>query len=611
MKLSYDWLQSYFTSPLPPAKDLFASLSNHSFEVELDGEAKILPDRSADCLSHLGVAREVAAVLGLEMVAAAEPVFKLDPGLAAPTVKIETLLARRVMARQVTASSYGMTPDWIAQRLLTVGGHRVSGVVDVSNYVMFELGQPVHIFDAGQIQGQMMVRVARVGESIELLGGRVVKLDADVLIIADEAGPLDVAGIRGGARAAVTGASRSLILTVCNFDPVSIRRTARRLDLLTDAAKRFENNLSPAAAAPAMLRLTELVLELGRGARAGQLFDFYPNPELSVKINFVPQAINQLLGTNYTNEVISQKLQSLGVEVSLLGTSWQAVVPVWRRDLKIWQDLAEEVGRLGGYDQIVSQSLPDNFSSVSNEPQVVQAEQVRLTLAQHGFVEVYGSSLRANGEVKLVNAPAVGREFLRSNLTDGLIETLATNWPRRIFDHESLKLFEIGTVFPASNEEKVHLALGARTAKELVDVLTVLDIKASPISKNGFFVVEVVLTDVKLLSAAIDSWPEFLTDNQYQPVSPYPRIVRDVSLFVPIGTDSATVAEKIKAVAGPLLTLGPFLFDVFDRGEQRSLAFRLVFQSHERTLTDAEVNRAMSDVTAALNSTPNFHVRES
>jgi phenylalanyl-tRNA synthetase beta chain len=317
------------------------------------------------------------------------------------------------------------------------------------------------------------------------------------------------------------------------------------------------------------------------------------------KILFTVIEINNILGTTLTSEQIIGYLNRVRVIVSVEGERLQAFVPSERLDLNIKEDLADEIARLHGYDNIPGQPLPPFDKKPAHNDSFVLANKVRAKLAAEGYTEVYGYTFTDHGEVAVEKPLASDKAFLRTNLADGMNKALMFNWQHVLFDKEAIKLFEIGNVF-VNGQEEIHVVTG------FID-------KKKNLARSGE-IYEKSLTDYASeceLENTSDNLDQFINRNvSYKPVSVYPRIVRDIALFVPADTKEKEVEEVIKAEAGKLLVEGPVLFDEFQKGDKKSLAFRLIFQSPERTLSDDEVNQIMAQIINVLEHNSSWQVRK-
>jgi len=629
MRISYQWLAEYFDQ-LPPSATVIEALSLHAFEVEdvqtVNGETtfevKVLPDRAGDCLSHWGIAKEVAAILDLPAPARviSDLPAAFESGLK--VVIADPKLGRRYLGRRMTGVKVGPSPDWLARRLESISQRAINNIVDATNFILFDLGQPLHAFDAKAVVGAITVRPAKAGETMTTLDGRQLALEPTMLVIADEAGPLALAGIKGGDRAQVTSETTEIIIEAANFDPVSIRQTATRLNLRTDASKRFENNPAPALAALGMAAVSELLLKLNPQGQLGEVVDEYPAPQPPRPIVLAAADFTAVIGAPVTLAEAEKYLTRLGLSPTTKGDELTVTPSPYRQDLLIKENVIEEVARLIGYNQLPS-DLPAKLPPAS-QPDLFQLTQaLKRELVGLGATEVCGYTFVGQGEVALENPLAGGKEFLRTELRTGLVKIITDNLDRLTFDDELALMFEVGSIF-YHDQEELHLALGVggkgkRVESKLTEIKQALSEKLSlpAVAGESLHVGQVSVWEIDLTSLVSTgtTWSTDLSDliNRevtYRDFSLYPRVIRDVALWVPMATEPAEVAQVISQTAGPLLVDQPILFDEFTKEERKSLAFRLIFQSFERTLTDEEVNKEMMKIFDVLAALPGAEVRD-
>lgn len=321
-------------------------------------------------------------------------------------------------------------------------------------------------------------------------------------------------------------------------------------------------------------------------------------------IDFVPTSLNNILGLALSDAELSSFLNRVRVGVS----EGKAFIPADRTDLNLVEDLADEIMRLYGVENIPSVALPP-LPPQSPDPLFIGVERVRALLVSAGYTEIYAYSFAAEGEREVEKSLASHKSFLRTNLSDNLKEKLQWNLQFNLFEHDPVKLFEIGTVFSGGKEE-LHLAVGIAYSKEKYKKESLPEF----LSAGDSLVHEVSLLQLLPTLEKMET-PDFSAylhlDRTFRPFSLYPRIVRDIALFVPTGVSSDEVASVIRESAGPLLVEGPVKFDEFSKeGESRtSLAFRMAFQSYEKSLTDEEANSALAGVITALEKHPSWEVR--
>ena len=604
MKISYNWLK-WYVPDMPEANKLADIFTYHLTEVEgmekkEDGDIifdlNILPNRAHDLLSHQGIARELAGQLEIPFNDPT-PKYKIPESKSTGLkIDIQTPNCRRYMGRIVRGLKVGPSPAWVVQHLESIGQRSINNIVDATNIVMFDCGQPCHAFDLRKISdSQIQIGLAQDGEELELLGSEkiVAKLKNTDTVIASGGKILALAGVKGGTNSGIADDTTDIVLEVANFNPTAVRKTARRLGILSDAAKRFENDLSAELCDYAMLELSALIYEMFPEAIFEEILDIYPDKQEKRKIEISADFINKKLGTDYTTDEIENVWKRYNFSYTKNSDSFIITPPALRLDLVIPEDLVEEVGRVLGYDRVVpvmpkidhSTSLMAGFKPKVNETWAKIAS-ARHKLITDGYREVMTYAFTDKGDVQVL-ASASDKKYLRTNLSDGLKDSLAFNSTMLpllgISKFPELKIFEIGTVFKNSGEE-VHVA--TKDENKITDNTDVtLDEFIASINKND-------TESARAESVAMK--------NTFKMWSMYPFIKRDIALWVPADTAVETVREVIGKDVGDLLVKGPDLFDQFKKEDKQSYAFRLVFQSFDRTLTDEEINPIMEAITKRI-----------
>ncbi|OGI98206.1 hypothetical protein A3H53_03615 [Candidatus Nomurabacteria bacterium RIFCSPLOWO2_02_FULL_40_10] len=583
MKISYNWLKWYIPEA-PKAEKLADIVTYHLAEVESMEkkgddtifDINILPNRAHDLLSHQGVAREIASLLDIKYIDPT-PKYKIPESKSTKLIKtIESPKCRRYMGRVIRNIKIGPSPDWVKNHLESIGQRSINNIVDATNIVMYDCGQPAHVFDLSKVKNlKLTVRNAKKGEKITLLGGVEKTLDETMMVISDDLGnALDIAGIKGGNYAELTKDTKDIILECANFNPVSVRKTAQALNIFTDARKRFENDLSPERAAYGMQELSALIFEMCPEAIFEDVVDVYPEKQKVRKLSFSVDRISSILGLKVSEKEIEEILKRYLLKYELKKGVFEIIVPPMRLDLAIEEDMAEEIGRILGYDKVKGNIPKINFKPKVNET-YAKISWARNKLLADGYSEVMTYTFRDKGEVEVMQS-ASDKKFLRTNLTDGLKESIKLNQLNAPFlGIEKVKVFEIGTAFKKGGEE-MHVAFGDKknvTEVSLNDFCKDMpkDFSLEPRSSN--------------LEAKFKMW------------SLFPFIARDIAVFVSENVKSAEVSKIIKENMGDMVIKGPELFDEFKKDGKISYAFRLVFQSYERTLTDTEVNEIMNKIT--------------
>lgn len=603
MKVSLKWLQTYFEKSLPDSAALAEALTFHAFEIEEAREdlldIKVLPNRAADCLSHRGIARELAAILDLPL--ALDPLQTALPAwdAAHPTLEVhieDPKKCARYIGAFVKGVKIGPSPEWLREALIAIGQRPINNVVDATNYVMLNMGQPLHAFDASKLTLKngayaLGVRAARGGESITTLTDETYELTSAITLITDANTdtPIALAGVKGGKAAEVSDETTDIIIESANFDGTTTRRAAQSLKLFTEASARFQNRPSPELAAYGMRDVLDLITKIARGEIIG-VVDAYPAkvaPHAPVSVSL--QKINGVLGSSFKKEHIEAVFARLGLTFSTKGDVFTVVPPFERTDITIPEDLVEEVGRIVGYDKISAAELPLS-KETPDQARYRGIERIKDLLVEEGYAEVSTQSFAKKGSLLLDNPLDKTRPALRDNLSEGLIAAAitATRYAPLFSKPGALKgVFEIGKTFQGGGE---YLEQGKAQILE-----------QGKISNNYSILDEDKIKDANYI-------PKLYKLGSYKPFSIYPFIKRDISAFSPDTgeqqvhdptQDQSPFEKIIRQSAGPLL-IGFSIFDAFQKGNRISYAGRLIFQSTERTLTDEEVNAIMAKVSEEL-----------
>jgi phenylalanyl-tRNA synthetase beta chain len=619
----------------------------------------ITPNRP-DLLCHLGVAREVAAATGLRAVLPPLPGAQTDgppvvvhethetdaarASAGGVTIDIEdTGLCPRYIGLVIRDVRIGPSPEWLAARLRTIGLRPISNVVDATNYVLHELGQPLHAFDLHRLGEHVVVRAAREGEGITTLDGVHRTLAAGMLVIADRDRPVAIAGVMGGAETEVDEDTRDLLLECAVFDARSVRATRRALGLSTDASYRFERGVDADGLPGAVRRAAELIIAAAGGTAASAAAAAGPGLEPAPPLTLRLPRVEQVLGTAFSAPAIAGLLRPLGFDVAERGGSVVVGVPGHRRaDVTGEEDLIEEIARHHGYDAFPDELRASRPSSVPTHPIFLVEDRLRDLLVGRGFLEARTAPFapEAEGDVALLLPLAATESRLRRALLPGLLHRAEHNFARGI---RAIRLFELGTAFDIGDEaglprEATRLALvctGPRhpphwTAPAAAfDVWDLKGLAAELAADLGLSLqqrAEHPLLDEALSfsllerhngavrgsagqvrAGAVDAPPwaddlwalevELAPEHahrtvRYRAVPAFPAIERDLALLVPDQLPAAAVGRVVASTAELLESAEPF--DVYSGSGVpagvRSIAFRLRFRAPDRTLTDTEID---------------------
>ncbi len=627
---------------------------------------KLTPNR-ADCLCIQGVAREVAAITNTPFTPIAVTPAPISNALKQR--KIEVLegvacplyLGRSLRLNQPDAQ----TPEWMARRLIRSGLRPKSLVVDVTNYVLIELGQPLHAFDEDKLQGALSVRYARSNETLALLNEQQVALQPDMLVIADQSGPVALAGVMGGEATAVTPRSSNVFLESAFFSPEAIAGRARRLTLSSDSAYRFERGVDFLANRQALERATTLLLELCGGGEASAVVEIKGSLPGRVPVLVRPERVRRVLGLDLSDDTMAQLLGRLGLTLKAVNGGFEVTPPSYRFDLAIEADFIEEVARLYGYDQIPA--TPPSAKLVmlpSSEAQKTELE-LAWKMVHRGYQEVVTYSfVDAKDEkalaiepsdVALLNPIASQMSVMRSTLAVGLVNVLQFNLSHK---QERVRVFELGRCFFRSDAEFVQnkrlggLIYGSRYPEqwgiptEPADFFDLkMDIQALWSDAPLVFALglhpalhpgrsaQIVLQGQTVgwlgeLHPRVSAEYGFPQAPLLFEIALKPLLERDIpiyqetSRFQPIRRDIAVLVDQAIPVASILEALGAArvpsvselsLFDLYQgqgvANGKKSLAFRIVMQDTERTLTEAEIESGVATLVNVLQSQFNAQLR--
>jgi phenylalanyl-tRNA synthetase beta chain len=667
MKLPLSWLKEYVELTLP-AKELAQRLTMAGLESALvEGgsvlEVEVTPNRP-DWLSVLGVAREVAALSGQHvrepLVDYAEAGVPIGEVVAIDIADPD--LCHRYSASLITGVRVGPSPQWMQERLEAAGVRPINNVVDVTNYVMLEYGQPLHAFDFDRIRcHRVIIRRAREGERLVTLDGVARALGPETLVIADGEGPLAIAGVMGGEDSEVGAGTTSVLLESANFYNFSIRRTSWSLGMRTEASIRFEKGISPELTVPALRRATRLILELAGGQAAQGIADVYPVQARREVIDLSQDDLRRILGVDWSLDRARQALSSLGFEVQGAGNGLRVVPPVHRSDVSLTEDVVEEVARIIGYEAIPVTNLRGQPPPPQRDPIRDLEERARDLLVGCGLQEVITYALTGRlalekaevGEmaaINLANPMSREQECLRPTLRPGLLMAVATN---QRYGEEGAWLFEVGKVFwpregdlPQERRMVAGALYGLRgerswlshprdvdffDAKGLVEALlgglglsgsfqprqepffisgraATLLVGDTPVGNLGE-VHPKVREAFKLLPKSVCTFeidlegllPYTQALRRFQEIPRYPGLYQDLSIVVDVEVSAAQVQAIIESF--PLVRRA-VLFDVYT-GEnlppgKRSLTYSLLYHSPDRTLTDKEAQEVHRQIVERL-----------
>jgi len=637
---------------LTAGKDIKEVLGLNDTVVEFE-----ITSNRPDCLSIIGLARESAVTLKSEFK---KPSISFkeedDDANKFATVEIKDAdLCPRYVARIVKDVKIEPSPEWMRRRLKAAGVRPINNIVDITNYVMLEYGQPMHAFDLEYLHGhKIIVRRAYEGETIKTLDDQERKLDTSMLVIADADRAVAVAGVMGGANSEITENTKTILFESAAFNGISVRLTSKKLGLRTEASSRFEKGLDPEGAAAAIDRACQLVEQLGAGKVCKGRIDCYVNKPETRVISFRPEKINALLGTSIDTEEMISIFKALEFEVD--ENNMTVKIPSFRPDIEREADLAEEVARFHGYNKIEATLLAGKAATLGRKSFEQKIEDmIKNSMIACGLSEIYTYSFTSPKVFEKINLPAeselrkavvitnpLGEDYsiMRTTTIPDMLEVLSRNYNRRI---DEARLFELSHVYlpkelPITGlpEEKKVLTIGMYgkvdfydlkgVIEDLMSVLRIEDYSFEPESDNPTFhpgrtakllikgkqagifgeihpeVVEKFEGPERTYIGFVEVNPLVQSASvkaQYTPLPKFPAVTRDIALLVRDDVLVKQIEDVIKQHSGKILE-DVKLFDIY-KGKQvaegmKSVAYSITFRASDRTLKDDEVNKVMDKI---------------
>ena len=688
MKVQVDWLKEYteidvLTDELGHVLTM-AGLEIESHEtVELpDGEKSevlelnVTPNRGY-CLSHIGVAREVSALLN-KSLKLPDPLKTLESEWGTVAVEdrvsvenLEPELCPRYCALVIENVKVGPSPKWLKDRLTAIGLRPINNIVDITNFVMMEYGQPLHAFDRDLLAGnKIIIRRAKKGEPFASLDGTELKLEPDALVIADGEKPVALAGIMGGINSQVSETTSHIVLESACFNPATVRQGSKKYGLRSDSSYRFERSVDLNGVVSAQARAALMMKELAGGGICLGRVDIYPETGKSINIPLRVGRVNQLLGASFNSEQVRDLLSRLGMEVLSQSENMEVKIPSFRPDLLREVDLIEEIARIDGFDKVdtvypVAGVRPVRISPRQNIAKKVRevfccagfAETVHYSFIERAYAEEFKTAFASEQVIALKNPLSSDYDTMRTSLLPGLLKTAGLNLSK---GQKPLKLFEVGSVYSSDST-------GLRTEKAVLSAIVLGPYEPTPWKPRGgeydFYdlkgTLETLITHLHLkLEIFPDSKPFLLPGKsvrvqiddrelgymgqmapeqnlvaelnvyaleldlgalekssslRFQPIPKFPETYRDISILVDRSVTSQKAADLILKTGCPLIQKVD-LYDHFEgkkiQADKKSLTFALSFQSAERTLSDNEVNPLFEKIVQTLKSELGASLRE-
>lgn len=614
-----------------------------------------------DCYSVVGIAREAAATFRKEFVPPVVTAVGNDEDVN-DFIKVaveDPDLCPRYTARVVKNIKIGPSPKWMQRRLASVGIRPINNLVDITNYVMEEYGQPMHAYDLDTIAGgQIVVRRAKENETFVTLDGQERKLDESVLMICDGEKSVGIAGIMGGENSMITDDVHTMLFEAACFDGTNIRKSSKKVGLRTDASGKFEKGLDPNNAEAAMNRACQLIEEMGAGEVVGGMVDVYSKKKEPVRVPFDADEINGLLGTNISKEEMLSYFKKIDLEYD--EASNEVIAPTFRHDLFRMADLAEEVARFYGYDNIPT-TLPRGEATTGKLSFKLRVEEIARDIAEFcGFSQGMTYSFESpkvfdkllipsdsplRNTVDIMNPLGEDYSIMRTTSLNGMLTSLATNYNRR---NKNVRLYELGNIYLPKSlpltelpEERMQFTLGMYGDGDFFSMKGVVEEffekiglhkketydpnagkpylhpgRQANIIYDGVVVgyLGEVHPDVadtygigtKAYVAVLDM-PEITKratfDRKYTGIAKFPAVTRDISMVMPKEILVGQVEEVIEKKGGAYLE-SYALFDLYEGAQikegYKSVAYSIVFRAKDKTLEEAEISQAMEKILAGL-----------
>lgn len=555
------------------------------------------------------------------------------------------------------------SPNWLKERLETCGIQSINNVVDAANYVMLESGQPLHVFDYEKIEGkQIIVRQAKSGEKLAALDEKSYELSPEILVIADAKKPLAVAGIKGGKNSGVSAKTNTIVLESANFAAETIYKGSSVLSLKTDASIRFAHGLDPNQTKIAIIRLAEFIQELAGGKIEGDINDLYPKKNVSQKILFRPSYANKIIGQDIAADFYKKTFANLGLAAAKKGIDFIVTIPTYRKDLNIEEDLVEEAARMYGYENIEARLPETILIPAARNNELFWEERIKDYLKGAGFYESQLYEFCGDQEldqffieksnlVELQNPLSPETKYLVPRILIKYLSSASEN----LRNCDTVKIFGIGKNFKkdrGSGENKKLIIVLAKKGEsgenEFYELKGMIDYLLETLRINDYWhddaiesqtrnhdlkiyhpyrVAEIKIGDEKIgnigeihpeviknikaksrVAAAEIDFDKLLNladeETEYKPIGKFPALTRDIAIIVPSDAKISQILNLITSAGGKFL-IDTDLFDYFEddnlrASQQKSIAFHLIFQDAEKTLTDKEIDKEMDNIIKAV-----------
>lgn len=677
MKFSYNWLKEHLPQ-LPSPQKLASQLTLKSFEVEKIEkragdfilEINLPPNRFSDASGHLGLAKEISAILDIPLK---YPSFNLkeEKQKASNFINIKITNKNdcyRYSARVVFDVQIKESPKWLKQKLESCGLQSINNVVDATNYIMLLTGQPLHAFDYDKLTGKniktIIVRRAKNNEKIETLDDRKVSLDKDILLIADLKNPLAIAGIKGGKIAEIDKNTKRIILESANFNPSLIRKASKKIGIITDASLRFERSISPLLTIEALNSVASLIQQLAGGRVLKGIVDVFPQKISKKILGFNFEKFYHFIGFSIDKKFIEKKFESLGFKIIKKSASDLFIeIPPYRIDIERFEDLAEEILRLYDYNKTPSLTPIAPIKPIHLSEEIIFRNKIKDILTGCGVDEVYSYSFISLNDIENFNlkeSNVIALENPISNEYTHLQPTLIINLLKianlNLKFFEKIKIFTIGKTFqkaPVNPYEEWRLAIAIATKNKkddtiffelkgiiesLTEALNCRDVLFEEANiewfiKNRSAIIKSDNIDLGYIGQIVPALTHKYTDGfnvficeldiakllklseeeyEFTPLPKYPAVIRDISILVDLDIRLSEILNVIYE-SEPKILFDVDLFDIYE-GEnlpenKKSLSFHLIFQADDHTLTSEEVGKALEKIISNLKNKFDAEIR--
>ncbi len=633
MLFSYNWLKSYFSGRFPSPNLLAKKLTNHSFEVEeikkkgndfvLDID--VLPNRAADCFSHIGIAKEISAIFGLKMKNIEAEISlpkKINPRQNKINVSINGKnLCSRYTLIKVAGAKIGESPKWIKERLKAIGLKPINNIVDITNFVMLETGQPAHAFDAEKIIGQeIIVRSAKKGEKMMAIGGTNYTFKkGNEIVIADKKEAIAIAGIKGGENTAINKKTNQIIIELANFNKVLVRSASKELKLRTDASWRFENGISPNLIDLAIKRISFLLKKYAEAKKVELLFDYYPKKQKTKKITVGLDYLSSISGNEIKAKEAVLILKKLGFRAAISKEKLIVSTPESRLDINGREDIAEEVWRMKGYSEIKEKPPISELHLVPKNSNFELVNRIKEFFSQKGFIELYNYSFISDSDadlmvrekrrlIQLENPMSSLYSYLRPTLMINLIKKGEEN----LKAEEEIKLFEVGSIFEKKKGKIIEstrvggIVKCKNKEKEIATVKQAVNLLLSSLKTNQPFFrkfkncpfkiwaigksAEIILNNkiIGIIGETCAGFSAFELDvkrikegagkNKAALAKEVSIFQRDISIETKKDIEPIEIISRMKKIAGGKIK-EISLFDIYQKGNSlKKMSFRISYQ---------------------------------